>query len=204
VATADEPDVPFSEELERWLRSDAPKTLGGMNDVFGPRSFAVTIMLLMFVPALPLPTGGATHVFEAITVLLAAQMVLGRQTIWLPARLRRRELGATITGKAIPFVVRRIRQVERFSRPRAAWLFTHRLLAVPLGLILMVFAVGAAFAPPFSGLDTLPALGAVLVALAIVLEDAVVLAIGVIVGVGGVVLILTVGAALVRLLRGLV
>ena len=52
-----------------------------MNDVFAEKSFAVTIMLLMFVPALPLPTGGATHVFEAITVLLAAQMVLGRSAI---------------------------------------------------------------------------------------------------------------------------
>jgi hypothetical protein len=204
VPADDAPDDPFSDQLERWLRSDAPKTLGAMNDVFGAKSFAVTIMLLMFVPALPLPTGGVTHVFEAITVLLAAQMVVGRRTIWLPERLRRRELGATITGRAIPFIVRRIRQVERFSRPRGAWLFRRRILAPLLGLVLIVFAVGAAFAPPFSGLDTLPALGAVLVALAIVLEDLVVLAIGVAVGAGGVVLILTVGAALVRLLRGLV
>ena len=88
-------DGPFSDELERWLLSDEPKTLGAMNDVFAEKSFAVTIMLLMFVPALPLPTGGVTHVFEAITVLLAAQMVLGRRTIWLPARWNRRDLGAT-------------------------------------------------------------------------------------------------------------
>ena len=73
-----------------------------MNDVFAEKSFAVTIMLLMFVPALPLPTGGVTHVFEAITVLLAAQMVLGRRTIWLPARWKRRDLGATATDEDDP------------------------------------------------------------------------------------------------------
>ena len=67
----------------------------------------------------------------------------------------------------------------------------------------MAFAVAAAVAPPFSGLDTLPALGAVAIALSIILEDVVVLAIGLLLGTGGIVLILTVGAALFRLLKGL-
>jgi hypothetical protein len=198
------PTGPFSDELERWLRSDEPKTLGALNDVFAEKSFAVAILLLMFVPALPLPTGGVTHVFEVITIVLAAQMVIGRRTIWLPERWKRRELGATSTEKAIPFIVRRIRQVERFSRPRGVWLFDQRWLARLLGLVLIAFAVGAAIAPPFSGLDTLPALGAVAVALAIILEDVVVLIIGIVLGTGGVILILTIGAALFRLLRRLV
>jgi hypothetical protein len=194
---------PFSDELERWLRSDEPKTLGSMGDVFAEKSFAVTIMLLMFVPALPLPTGGVTHVFEVITVLLAAQMVLGRRTIWLPQRFRQRELGAAITDKAVPFILRRIRQVERISRPRGVWLFERRWLMPLLGLVLIAFAVAAGLAPPFSGLDTLPALGAVVVALSIILEDVIVLAIGLAIGTGGIVLIVTIGAALVRVLRGL-
>jgi hypothetical protein len=198
------PQEPFSDELERWLRSDGPKTLGAMSGVFAERTFAVMILLLMILPALPLPTGGLTHVFEAIAVLVGAQMVLGRRTLWLPARLQRRELGATTTEKGLPFVVKRIRQVERFSRPRGVWLFRQPWLMRLLGIVVIVFAVGAAFAPPFSGLDTLPALGAVLVALAIILEDALVLAIGVLIGTGGVVLILTVGAALVHFLRRLV
>jgi len=158
----------------------------------------------MFVPALPLPTGGVTHVFEVITVLLAAQMVLGRRTIWLPERWRRRELGEATTDKAIPFIVKRIRQVERFSRPRGARLIERGLLMRLLGLVLIAFAVAAALAPPFTGLDTLPALGAVAVALAIILEDIVLLGIGVVVGAGGILLILTIGAELVRLLRRLI
>ena len=73
-----------------------------------------------------------------------------------------------------------------------------------LGLLLMGLAIGAAIAPPFSGLDTLPSMGAVAVALAIILEDVVVLAIGVVIGTGGIILILTVGAAIVRVLQHLV
>ena len=67
-----------------------------------------------------------------------------------------------------------------------------------------MFAVAAALAPPFSGLDTLPALGAVAIALAIILEDIVVLAIGIVIGTGGIILIVTIGAAIVRILQHLV
>src|SRR5450432_212681 len=116
-------EVAFSDQLETWLNSDGPKTVGDLGRVFSGKSFAVTIMLLMFVPALPLPTGGITHVFELITVVLSAQVVVGRRTIWLPERWQKRELGATLTGKAIPFIVRRIRWFERFSRPRGVRLF---------------------------------------------------------------------------------
>ena len=197
-------DESFSDQLERWLGSDEPKTLAALSDVFAEKTFAVTILLLMFVPALPLPTGGVTHVFEAITVVLAAQMVLGRRTIWLPERWQRRELGETMTGKAVPLIVRRVRWFERFSRPRGAWLFRQRWMLRLLGLLFIGLALAAAFAPPFTGLDTLPALGAVVVALAIILEDVIVLAIGTAIGAGGVVLTLTIGAALVRLIRNLV
>jgi hypothetical protein len=195
---------PFSDQLERWLRSDETKTLRALGAVFAEKSFAVTILLLMFVPALPLPTGGISHVFEAITVLLAGQMVIGRRTIWLPDRWQRRELGPTTTAKAIPFMIRWIRRVERISRPRGAWLFSQGWMLRLLGLLMIALAVGAALAPPFSGLDTLPSLGAVAVALAIILDDVVVLAIGVAIGTGGILLILTIGAALVRVLRSLV
>ena len=191
----------FSDELDDWLRGDTPKTLGDLGEAFSEKSFAVTILLLMFLPALPLPTGGITHVFEVITVFVALQMVIGRRTMWLPRRWRQRELGATITGKAVPFIVRRVRWFEKFTRPRIAWLFRQRWFIRVLGLVIIAFTAGAVVAPPFSGLDTLPALGVVTISLAIILEDAVVLAIGALIGTGGIVLIVTIGAAIARAIR---
>jgi hypothetical protein len=196
-------DAAFSDQLEAWLTSEDTKTIGDLGRVFSEKSFAVTILLLMFLPALPLPTGGVTHVFEVITVLLALEMVVGARTIWLPARWKDHSLGATTTGKALPFMMRRIRWLERFSRPRAASLFGQRWFLRILGAVFAIFAVATALAPPFSGLDTFPALGAVFVALAIILEDVVALAIGLGIGTGGIVLIITVGAALLHFVRGL-
>ena len=82
-----------SDQIERWLASEGEKTLGSLIDVFEEKSFALVFILLLGVPALPLPTGGATHVFEIISILVALQLVVGRDKIWLPERWRRVELG---------------------------------------------------------------------------------------------------------------
>jgi hypothetical protein len=65
--------------------------------------------------------------------------------------------------------------------------------------VIVALALAAAVSPPFSGLDTVPSMGAVVVALSIILEDVVVLGIGVAIGAGGVALSIALGAAAVRL-----
>jgi hypothetical protein len=194
-------EVAFSDELEAWLEADQPKTLGALNDVFDERSFAVAITLLMFPSALPVPTGGVTHVLEIVTVLLALQIVAGRKEVWLPRRWRGRELGAAITGKAIPFFIRRIRTFERFSRGRGQSLLEQGWFVRVLGLVIVVFTLGTLLAPPFSGLDTLPALGIVLICLSIILGDVAFTVAGLLIGSGGIALILAIGRAAARLFQ---
>ena len=99
-------------------------------------------------------------------------MVAGRHELWIPARLARKELGETFTGKAAPKMLRFIRWFERHARPRLAKLLDTRGIVSLLGVVLLVFVVGAFVAPPFSGLDTLPSLGVVVVCLGLVFSDA--------------------------------
>ena len=61
----------FSKELEKWLKSPGKKTLSNLEKIFGEKSFAIAFLILMSPAALPLPTGGITHVFEIIVMLLA-------------------------------------------------------------------------------------------------------------------------------------
>jgi len=194
----------FSDQLEDWLGSEGTKTLGELGDVFGDKSFAVTILMLMFLPALPIPTAGISDLFTGIAIVVAAQLVLGRSTLWLPKRWQQRELGRAMLDKALPFIARRIRWFERFSKPRGVPLFQSRTAMRVVGLVVIAFALGTILAPPFSGLDTIPAMGAVVLALAIILEDVVVLAIGAALGALGIALELTLGAAAVRLVQSIV
>jgi hypothetical protein len=176
-----------SDELDRWLGGEEPRTLGSLIDAFEERSFAIVFALLMALPALPLPTGGATHVLEVITMLLCLELIAGRREIWLPKRWRRFELNTPARQKVIAMLLRRIRWLERYSRPRGQWLFGNRLSGVAFGAVSLGFTVVAFLAPPFSGLDTLPSIGVVLLALGLLLTDVFVAAAGFVVGVLGVV-----------------
>jgi hypothetical protein len=194
--TADEQRL--SDRLEGWLNGDQPKTLGNLIELFGEKSFAILFVLLMALPALPLPTGGVTHVFEVIVALLALELIVGRRLIWLPEGFKRRELGPAATKRFSDVLLKRIRWLERHSRPRLGFLLDHRLSGVVYGFVVLVLTVGAFVAPPFSGLDTLPSLGVVLLSLGVLLEDALLGLIGFAIGVVGVLLVVVLGAAVAR------
>jgi hypothetical protein len=190
-----------SDELDAWLQSRGDKTLGGLIDVFEKRAFAIVFVMLMGVPALPLPTGGATHVFEVIAVLLALELIVGRDEIWLPRSWRARKINTD--GRFVTTLLKAIRRLERMSRPRLRFLFGHRLSNVVFGLIVAGGSIAAFVAPPFTGLDTLPALGVVLVSLGVLLEDFLLVAVGLVVGAAGVVVEIVAGGAALKGLRSL-
>lgn len=178
--------VVFSQELEQWLSSKQAKTYGSVQEVFGEKSFAILFLLMMIIPATPLPTGGITHLFLLpVTMLVALEMIVGRRAVWLPQSVKKRPLGKTIEKKALPFLMRRVRWFEKFSRPRWSEQLTKPWSRAIMGLVVLLLAVGAFVSPPFSGLDTLPSLGAVIISLGIILEDALIVAIGIAVGIAG-------------------
>src|SRR5207244_4151534 len=150
------------------------------------------------VPALPLPTGGATHVFEIIAMLVALELIAGREEIWLPARWRRLELVGGRRERFIAGLMRLIGRLERFSRPRLRFLFEHRLSNIVFGLLVIGGSLGAFLAPPFTGLDTLPALGVVLLSLAVLLEDLLLVVAAIVVGLAGVALEIVLGSAAIH------
>jgi hypothetical protein len=153
---------------------------------------------LLAVPALPLPTGGVTHVFEVIAMVLALELIAGRRTVWLPERWRRRELGGAARKRFSETLLRRIRWLESHSRPRLGFLLTHRLSSVAFGAAVLGLSLTAFLAPPFTGLDTLPAMGAVLLSLGVLFDDALLALVGLVVGVVGVVLVLVLGSLAVK------
>jgi hypothetical protein len=187
-----------SDSLQSWLEGESEKTLGSLIEVFGEKSFAILFVFLLGVPALPLPTGGATHVFEIIAALLAVQLIVGRDQIWLPKKWCKLELAGPRQQKFITGLMKLIRRLERLSRPRLRFLFNNRFSNSVFGVLVIGGTAGAFFAPPFTGLDTLPALGVVLLSLGVLLEDVIVVAVGVVVGVGGVLLEIIVGSAVVH------
>jgi len=191
---SDQP-VPFSDQLEGWLTGEGEKTLGSLVHTFGDKSFAILLVVLLAIPALPLPTGGISHLFLLIGGLIALEMIAGRKEVWLPQRWRRLKLGGGRRQQFVSALMRLIRRLERYSRPRLRFLFRLPLFDRAVGVVVLIGATGAFVAPPFSGLDTLPALGVVMLALSLLLEDGLIAAGGVLVSAVGVALEIVLGAA---------
>ncbi len=194
----------FSEDLEKWLNGKQKKTLHSLGEVFAEKSFAVLFLVLMFFPSLPIPTGGVTHfVMLPIAMLLSLELIIGRDHIWLPAKAKQRRLGGLTEKRVLPFMMRRIRWFEKFARPRFTGIMTNHRFGQAYGLTVLIYALAAFFAPPFSGLDTLPAFGVVVMSLGIILEDGLIYVIGFISGVIGITLSVLFGAAIAKVVAGI-
>lgn len=189
---------PFSQRLSKWLSSDRPKTLQGLTDSFSEKSFAILFLILLAIPALPIPTGGVSHLFEAVAMLLALELMAGRREVWLPKKWRRLKLGPRMRTKALPRLIKIIRWLEKYSRPRLRYLLNNGLAFRLIGALVLIFCIFAFIAPPFSGLDTLPALGIVVISLAMILDDFVVFLAGVVAGLTGISLVVLLGGAILK------
>ena len=104
--------------------------------------------------------------------------------------------------------VRRLQQGPAIGVPGLPWVVLASAL-VPLALsaglsgALVGGSVAAFLAPPFTGLDTLPSLGVVLLSLGVLLEDILVVIVAVLVALSGVVLEIVLGSAAVGGIKSL-
>ncbi len=186
--------------LSEWLSSRKPKTLGDLIEAFKEKGFAVLFLLLMIFPAMPLPTGGVTHIFELIVMLLSIELVAGKDTVWLPKSWLNKELPASLRTSALPKLISLTKFIEKHTKPRLAKLQSSKLGGRITGLVVLLFSIFAFLAPPFSGLDTLPSLGVVLIALALIFEDALLSLIGLLAGGIGIGLVIILGKVAFQLL----
>jgi hypothetical protein len=193
-------ETPLSVRLEAWLLGPGGKTAGDLIQAFGRQTFAVLFVVLLAIPALPVPTGGLTHIFEVIAMLLSLELMVGRRDVWLPDRLCRRELPALGRPAFANRLVRRVRWFERFARARGARLLALRISSIGYGGAVFVLSLAAFLAPPFSALDTLPALGVVVLSLGVLFEDALIAATGLAIGAAGIAIVVGLGHVITRLL----
>lgn len=124
-------------------------TLRSMLDALGERAFALGILLfalpscIPMVPPIPLISG-------LLIAVLAAQMIAGWRTPWLPRKLLDwsvdRSEAARVLARARPFIAR----VERVLSERAVTLTTPPGLRLT-ALALFFFALALIVAAPFIG-----------------------------------------------------
>jgi len=167
--------------LGRDLQGD-DITLGELFDLLGDRGFGLLIMILAAPNSIPVPgPPGLSTVFAVPIMLLAGQMILGRQKPALPRFLRAKRFSGPSFRRFIDGAVPWLERAEKLVRPRRTDLFRGRRFERLLGVVVLLAALILALPIPLG--NFLPGLTMVVIALSILEEDAVTAVAGIVLGI---------------------
>lgn len=184
----------FSENLDNIFKTKGLLKVNDLNNLLKEKGFLIFILILSAIPALPIPTGGITHVFEIIVMVLSIEIILGINKIWLPKKLLNKNLPKNLhNSKFLKNFIKIVRFFEKYSKPRFKRIVSNKVFLKFSALLILILTISAFLAPPFSGMDTLPSLAILLIVLGLIFEDLLISFIGVLTGSIGLGLIITFG-----------
>lgn len=123
----------LSDDLQRLLEQAACRALsiGEMESILQSRGFALLTMLLaapFLIPSVP----GLSTPFGLAIMGMGLRLACGSKP-WLPGFVLRRELPPETLGKILRALIRVVRWMEGFARPRLAWVQGGRGMRALMG-----------------------------------------------------------------------
>ena len=191
----------LSEIFARTLdaNADGVVVLGEVLDKAGDRGYGFLLILLAIPAFIPILPPGTSGVLGALMSIVALQMLLGLKQPWFPKRWRNKVLSPKVVQAIQTRGVAMLRQIERVSHPRGRR-FTRNGVILRLSA-LVVIALALVLSSPMPFMNTLPALGVLLIGVGLANHDLYLLSAGWGIGVA-VALIVVLGIeALLRLAR---
>lgn len=135
---------------------------------FHERGFGFFLFIFALPAALPLPGLGVNLIIAVPLLLLTAQQALGRETIWLPEKMRKKRIErARLQGmiaKALPFT----RKIELLVKPRLGFI-TQGAFSHLIGVLGFIMALSVCLPVPLT--NTVPSFGIALMAIGVIMRD---------------------------------
>ena len=155
--------------------------LGDLLAALGERAFGVMMLVLALPNAIGLGAiPGVSTVFGLPQVVLALQMIVGRERPWLPQQLLDRSIArsdfVSVVNKSTPY----LQKFERLLRPRWMALTSYiaeRLLGVGFLILATIVSLPIVFG------NQPPAIAMALIALGMIERDGVIVVLGLVTGV---------------------
>lgn len=170
-------DIHLSAALEAFADSVAGERvdLETLSRFMERRSIGALLLILALPMALPIPTPGISVLFGIPLILVSAQLLIGRRSVWLPLRLARRSISRSEFLTFVSRVLPSLRAMERLVRPRLRWMAGDWVM-VPVGAICLVLAIIILLPVPLG--HVVPGAAISVLALGMMERDGVVIAIG--------------------------
>jgi hypothetical protein len=156
--------------LESTLASkhEQGPSIGEITDAVGEKGFGLLLIVLSLPSALPVPAPGYSTPFGIVIALIALQMLLGRQTVWLPARLQSIRIKPSLAKKMIGAASKFLRTIEHLIRPRQRWI---RSRAGQSALAIVILIMACLMMLPIPLTNTMPAMVIFLIGIGLAEDD---------------------------------
>jgi hypothetical protein len=128
-------------------------SLDAILDEVGRRSFGPLLLVAGLITVAPIigDIPGVPTLMGVLVILIAAQVLFRHDHFWLPGWMLRRSISATKLHKALSWLRRPARFIDRFLRPRLTFL-TQRAGMIVIAVVCMQIAIAMPFMEvvPFS------------------------------------------------------
>ena len=152
-------------DIVQSMDSSQDTTIGELADSLGERAFGALMFIFAVPNAVPMPPG-TSAILGLPLVILTWQVMVGRQTLWLPDVVRKRriskEMLETFVGKVTPVMTR----LERILRPRFGLIVTSDIAERAIGLVAFVLALILFLPIPFGNIPPAAAIACLALGLA--------------------------------------
>jgi hypothetical protein len=161
------------DRTEDAAKDGSDKTsIGDILDHVGTRSFAPILLIAGLVILTPLvgDIPGVPIMMGVIVMLVTVQFLLRREHIWLPQWILRRSVEHAKVEKAVKWLRKPARVVDRFTKPRLRWAVRHAgAYVIGIACILVSAATPIMELIPFSA--TFAGIAITAFGLALIAED---------------------------------
>lgn len=168
-------------------------SIGILVDELGERAFGALMFIFAIPNVVPAPPG-TSAILGLPLVILTFQLMIGRQTLWLPDRIRRRRLDpgliSSFVRRALPTLIR----FEKILRPRLSFIVLSNLAERVIGLVTFLLAVVLFLPIPFANI--LPAAAIALLALGLAERDGLAASVGYVLSAASVFVLFWISSAL--------
>ncbi|MCB9988795.1 MAG: exopolysaccharide biosynthesis protein [Rhodospirillales bacterium] len=179
-------------DLKHSLSGDDVR-LGTLLEQLHERGFGAVLLLFAAPMALPIPVPPGINIALATPLLLlTAQQVIGRHTIWLPEKLRQSALPRTKIEGLIDAMLPWLKRLELLTKPRMGWI-TQNGPSCFFGFLGLLMALAVCVPVPLT--NTVPSLGIALMAVGTLMRDGLATLVGAIIGMAWVTML--VGAVII-------
>ena len=175
------PGLHFSHLLASLTKKEREEqiSLGAIAEWLGRRSMGSLLLFLALPMVIPIPAPGISVIFGVPLIVISAELLFGRETLWLPRALRKRTLSRAsleaYARRALPLV----HQAEQLVRPRFdGW--THGLSLRLVGAMCLVMAIIITLPVPLGHL--VPGAAISVMAVGLIEGDGLALALGMVTG----------------------